>query len=94
MAALRGHIEVVRELLAAGADKEHANNSGDTALISAVQQGWTGIVRELLAAGADKEHANNNGMTAWDVALTAEMKAMLRLPRAVARVLRLPRRAR
>jgi ankyrin repeat protein len=32
MASSHGHVEVVRALLAAGANKQHVDNSGDTAV--------------------------------------------------------------
>ena len=56
-AAFQGHAEVVRLLLGAGADKDVADSSGFTALISAYRAGHADIVSLLLEAGAGKEIA-------------------------------------
>ena len=52
-AAAEGHAEVVRALLAAGADLRARVPSGMTALLFAVREGRLDVVRVLLAAGAD-----------------------------------------
>ena len=49
--SIRGHVEVVRALIAAGANVNHAVN-GDTSLHFASYEGHVEIVRALLAAGA------------------------------------------
>ena len=64
----RGHVDVVRALIDAGAALDHVNNLGWTALIEAVILGDGGarhvaIVKALVAAGADKTVADRNGVT-------------------------------
>ena len=59
----KGYLEIVKCLLAAGADKDKANSYGWTPLIRAAGGGHVEIVRLLLSAGADKDKADNNGMT-------------------------------
>ena len=63
-AAANGHLEVVRLLLEAGADKNAADARGDNALITAALYGQLEVVRLLLEAGADKNAAMANGTTA------------------------------
>ena len=70
IASQEGHLDVVRELLARGANANTAANSGDTPLIQASWGGHVEIVRALLAAGADKRHVANIGHTATSVAGT------------------------
>lgn len=52
MAALLNHIDIVDELIKAGAHLEAANKNGKTALMKAREEGHEEIVRRLLAAGA------------------------------------------
>lgn len=54
-AADHGHVEIVRRLIAAGADvnAHHEDQIGNTAIREAVRGGYVEIVRALLAAGAD-----------------------------------------
>ena len=54
-ASVRGHLEVVRLLCEAGADKDKADNDGSTALMSASVRGHLEVVRLLCEAGVDKE---------------------------------------
>jgi ankyrin repeat protein len=57
-------LEVVRELLARGANPNVRRNSGDSPLIDAADRGFAAIVRELLAhAGTDANARNANGVT-------------------------------
>jgi ankyrin repeat protein len=67
----RGHIEIVRALLAAGADVNHANNYRNTPLIYAAARGHTEIVRVLRDAGADLNFTNSQGLglTAREIAI-------------------------
>ena len=62
-ASEKGYLEIVKCLLAAGADKEKAASYGWTLLICAANDGHVEIVRLLLAAGADKDKADNSGYT-------------------------------
>jgi ankyrin repeat protein len=59
---------VVRELLAAGCDKDKADKDGDTPLHVAAAEGHEGVVRKLLAAGCDKDKADKDGDTPLHVA--------------------------
>ena len=64
MAAVIGHLEVVRALLKAGASAHQAMNNGATPLFMAAQNGHLAVVRVLLVeAGARVHQANNNGTT-------------------------------
>lgn len=68
-AAHLGHVEVVRQLLQAGAPVDHVNNLHWTALIEAVVLGdggprHTEVVRQLLAAGANRNLTDRQGKTA------------------------------
>ena len=64
LAAERGHLEVVRLLLEARADKNAARQDGTTALMAAAVNGHLEVVRLLLEAGADKNAASQDGTTA------------------------------
>ena len=68
LAVKEGHLEVVRLLLEAGADKDAANTDGSTALFFAAQNGHLEVVRLLLEAGADKDAADTDGWTALHIA--------------------------
>ena len=59
-ASVNGHVEVVRLLVEAGADKDFAYN-GETALTCASQSGHAEVVRLLVEAGANKDWANKEG---------------------------------
>jgi len=71
-AAERGHVEMVRALLArTEVDVDHVNDLGWTALLEAVVLGSGGpdhleIVRLLIAAGADQSVRDNEGVTALE----------------------------
>ena len=60
----QGHVEVVRALLAAGAEVNAADNAGKSALIWASYKGRVEIVRAMLAAGAGVDAATDLGYTA------------------------------
>jgi ankyrin repeat protein len=67
-AAHLGHVEPVRQLIAAGAPLDHVNNLGWTAVIESIVLGdggarHTETLRLLLAAGANPNLADRNGQT-------------------------------
>lgn len=65
-------VEIVRQLLAAGADVNATHRGrGTTALFGAASTGRPEIVRLLLEAGADPSVVNLHGMTAVQVAVRA-----------------------
>ena len=68
-AAHRGHVEIVRALIAAKAPLNHVNNLGWTALLEAVVLGngsakYVAVVDALVKAGADVNIADRHGTTA------------------------------
>jgi ankyrin repeat protein len=62
-AAKNGHEQIIRDLLAAGADSNERDAGGATPLIAASQEGQLRIVCDLLAAGADPNLADDQGAT-------------------------------
>jgi predicted component of type VI protein secretion system len=64
VAGARGHAEVARILLAAGADVRARNRYGGTALIPAAHYGHVETVRTLLQSSIDVNHVNDLGWTA------------------------------
>ncbi|CAK9115055.1 unnamed protein product [Durusdinium trenchii] len=64
LAAERGHLEVVRLLLEAGADPNAATRCGHTVLMFAAQNGHLEVARVLLEVGADPNAAMQDGATA------------------------------
>ncbi|MDR3285653.1 MAG: ankyrin repeat domain-containing protein [Holosporales bacterium] len=70
------HTEVVKVLLAAGADKD-TSYGGWTLLHFAARLGRTEIVKVLLAAGANKTLKNTNGDTPRDLAWSPSIKKLL-----------------
>lgn len=68
-AASRGHAEIVKLLISAGADLNHQTKSGGlTALHLASSAGYRDIVQLLIAAGARQDIKNVRGETYGDVA--------------------------
>lgn len=70
-AADRGHLQIVRRLIAAGVALDHVNRLGWTALLEAVILGGGDrrhelVVGALLDAGADPAIADSGGLTALD----------------------------
>jgi len=64
MAAARGgSLDIVKALLANGADVNKAANDGVTALYIAAENGHSDVVRALLANGANVNKAANDGAT-------------------------------
>lgn len=69
LAVVGGYAELVDHLLAFKANVNLANNSGETALIRAVQRRDLDMVRRLIEAGADPDAADRiAGMSARDYA--------------------------
>ena len=68
VAARDGLVETLRALLVAGAEVNHATNSGCTVLQVAAQDGHTEALRALREAGAEVNQATNAGWTALHVA--------------------------
>ncbi|MDH4064019.1 MAG: ankyrin repeat domain-containing protein, partial [Acidobacteriota bacterium] len=65
-------IDAVRVLLDAGADVNHANASGDTALHAAASAGSTGLIQLLADRGATLEVTNKAGLTPLALTLPRE----------------------
>jgi len=63
-AAYNNNIELVRELLAAGAHADVTNRFGSSPLTEAVKLGNVELVRALLDAGADPDSPNQDNQTA------------------------------
>lgn len=61
IASGRGYTEVVRKLLAAGAQVNTSDKFGSTALIWAARKGHLQIVEELLNAGAELDAVGMHG---------------------------------
>jgi len=84
-AAHLGHVEVVRELIRAGAPLDHVNNLGWTALIESIVLGdggprHTATLEALVAAGANVNIADRGGTTPLKLATSRgyrEMAALL-----------------
>ena len=68
LASRGGHLEVVRLLCEAGADRDKVNLAGRTALMWASHNGRLEVARMLFEAGADKDKANQYGDTALKLA--------------------------
>lgn len=69
-AALFNKPEMVKLLIAAGADLNFQNKEGSTALITAAFFGRPAIVKMLLDSGADKTIKNKYGATAYESVIT------------------------
>lgn len=81
-AAHLGHVDVVRELIAAGAPLDHVNNLGWTAVMEAVVLGDGGrrhvaTLRALVEAGADAGIPDRQGRTALAHARTRGFSEMV-----------------
>jgi Ankyrin repeats (3 copies)/Ankyrin repeats (many copies) len=63
LASGNGHLRVVRELLALGAQLENTASQGRTALIFAIRGGHTEVALLLVRAGASPDHADQQGKT-------------------------------
>jgi hypothetical protein len=79
-----GHVEVVRELIRAGAPLDHVNNLGWTALIESIVLGdggarHTATLRALVEAGASVTLADRSGMTPLALARGRGYTAMVEI---------------
>ena len=63
-ASSEGHIEVVKLLIAAGANVDAKDKDDTTALMAASARGHLNVVKELLTAGAKVNEQNRDGHTA------------------------------
>ena len=75
----KGYLEIVKCLLAAGADKDKASYGGYTPLIGAAIQGHVEIARLLLAAGAKKNKVTSDGNTALSYATSGGHQDIVQL---------------
>ena len=67
-ATYEGEHELVKELLAKGADINVTNDSGETSVIVAAEFGYVYIIEILIAHGANINVKDNDGDTALDIA--------------------------
>ena len=67
-AAYEGEYELVKTLIAKGADPNVTNEHGDTAVMLASEHGFDTIVELLLDHGANVNAKDNDGDTALDIA--------------------------
>ena len=72
-------VSVIRALLDAGADVNHRNNAGETALMKAAANDDLEAVRTLILAGADVNLTNRTGDTAWDIATDPKVTELLEI---------------
>ena len=79
IAAQNGHIEVVKLLLAFGADSDKPRNGGVTPLSIAVQQGHIEVVKLLLAFGADFDKPLDDGATPLFIAVYTKRIDVIKL---------------
>jgi hypothetical protein len=68
VATRNGHVETLRALAAAGAEINHVDNYGWTALDDSAKIGDAMVIETLLAAGAEVNHVDSLGITALFVA--------------------------
>jgi len=78
LAAYHRHHDLVRELLARGADHARVNDRGQTALASAVFRQHRGIVVDLLGAGADPDLGERSAVAIATFFELPDMLALLR----------------
>lgn len=79
LAVERGHLELVKSLVQAGADINHANVDQMTPLMAACQKGHKEIVQYLIKMGAEIYVHNNHGETPLVIACSYERKDLLPL---------------
>ena len=78
-AVLYGRENVVKTLVAAGANVNQPDDSGMTPLMIAASQGHVAIARMLIAAGADIGASSQDGTNALMRAASADRGEMVRL---------------
>jgi ankyrin repeat protein len=78
-AALGGHTEVVKLLLANGAQTDTSTETGEPALVLAVRMNHLGAAATLMDAGASLKVKNRQGDGLCMVAITENFPAMLAL---------------
>ena len=78
LAASFGKLEAVLALIAAGADLELHDHSGNTALHSAFLSDQSACARALLAAGADATRKNADGCSALELTEDPELISLIR----------------
>ena len=74
-----GYLEIVKCLLAAGVDKDKADNGGNAPLIWAAIRGHVEAVQLLLAAGANKNKVTSGGETALSLATSEGHQEIIQL---------------
>jgi ankyrin repeat protein len=79
-AAHSGHADVIRVLLAHGANINARNNEGQTPLMIAADSSQTETVKLLLANHADANLKDNSSHTAWNYAGGGNFKHGAHLP--------------
>lgn len=79
LAARFGLIEILRELIALGADVNATNAGGMTPLMFAAGGGHCEVAELLLHAGADASLVNSRGVTAYKLACDNRRAAVARL---------------
>ena len=77
IAAINGHLDIVKYLISIGIDKDEKNKWSWTALIKASKSGHINVVRYLLSIGANKTFMNCYRRTAYIEAPNAEIKRLL-----------------
>eukprot|EP00462_Mataza_sp_D1_P017714 CAMPEP_0175150704 /NCGR_PEP_ID=MMETSP0087-20121206/18043_1 /TAXON_ID=136419 /ORGANISM="Unknown Unknown, Strain D1" /LENGTH=168 /DNA_ID=CAMNT_0016436729 /DNA_START=161 /DNA_END=667 /DNA_ORIENTATION=- len=71
-----GFVDLVDTLIAGGADVNHANVFGNTALLAATQIGSLDMVAALITAGADVNHGNGMDSKPFEVAIERNMYSL------------------
>ena len=77
-ASREGHLHVVRYLLEQGADRDMANNRGETSLHLAARNGHLETAKLLMVYGANLNARSNGGELPIDIARNEEIKQAIR----------------
>lgn len=78
-AALQGRRELVRELLALGADVQARNDDGNTALWLGCVSRDTALVQDLIEAGIELDNRNDAGSTALMYTASSDRPELLKI---------------